>query len=203
MRISTVLSALAIVAITAGLTHFLVGYDAAALSTQEGKQNTAAQGKTEASHLTTTLPENIVNAWEMPSFSYQALDGKKHSLDDWKGKVILLNFWASWCAPCQVEIRDFVKYQDKFAGNNLQIVSIGLDERSKLENVARTLGINYPVLIPEPQFHHRILSQWGDGSGTVPHNVVIAADGRISYIHRGQFNDEAFVEFVTPLLTTD
>jgi peroxiredoxin len=154
-------------------------------------------------HITTRLPNNVINAWEIPAFKLKGLDGKTHRIQDWEGKIILLNFWASWCTPCQIEIKDLVQYQEKFSKQNLQVISIGLDDENKLKNVARTLNINYPVLIPEPQFHHDILSQWGDSTGAVPHNVVIAADGKISYIHRGPFNNDAFAEFIVPLLTTD
>lgn len=177
---------------------FLAGCDSASV-------NAAAESSPPkaSKRLTTTLPNNVVNAWEMPSFELKGLDGKIHRLEDWKGKVILLNFWASWCTPCQIEIKDLVKYQKSFSKQNLQVVSIGLDEANKLKNVARTLNINYPVLVPEPQFHHDILAQWGDNTGAVPHSVVITPDGRISYIHRGQFNHDAFAEFVAPLLTTD
>lgn len=201
MRISTVASALVIVAISAALTHYIVGYDAEAEN--QAKADTVDVPGKKPTPIKTTLPKNIVSAWEMPPFKYKGLDGKTHSLEEWKGKVILLNFWASWCAPCQAEIKDFTGYQEKFGKNNLQIVSIGLDDEKKLANTSRTFGINYPVLVPEPQFHHDLLTQWGDRTGTVPHNVIIAADGRITYIHRGQFNDAAFVEFVMPLLTRE
>ena len=201
MKISTAVSALVIVVVSAALTHYIVGYNAEAES--QAKADAVDARKKKPIPLKTTLPKNIVSAWEMPPFKYRGLDGKTHALDEWKGKVILLNFWASWCAPCQAEIKDFTGYQEKFGKHNLQIVSIGLDDEKKLVNTARTLGINYPVLVPEPQFHHDLLAQWGDRSGTVPHNVIIAADGRITYIHRGQFNDAAFVEFVMPLLTRE
>lgn len=149
---------------------------------------------------TTTLPIKTNNAWDLPAFQLPGLDGQSHSLSDWKGKVILLNFWASWCAPCQAEIKDFVRYQDQYGERGLQIVSLGLDEARKLGNVQRTLGINYPVLVADPVNDAGILDDWGNAKQIVPYTVVIGRDGRLNYIHRGQLDDNSFREFVLPLL---
>jgi peroxiredoxin len=150
--------------------------------------------------VTTALPEKTNNAWEMAPFSLKDLDGKQHSLDEWKGKVIMMNFWASWCSPCQYEIPEFVLYQREFGGKNLQIVGIGVDDRRKLANVARSLGINYPVLVLAPQNARGLMRKWGNETGIIPYTVVIAADGRIKYIHRGQMSGDDFNEYVLPLL---
>lgn len=149
---------------------------------------------------TTALPAKTNNAWELKPFSLKGLDGEQHSLRDWDGRVILLNFWATWCAPCQYEIRDFVQYQERYGERGLQIIGLGLDEEQPLRNVHRTLGINYPVLIGGTSTSDALLADWGNASRIVPYTVVIARDGRIAYIHRGQMDDETFNEFVLPLL---
>ncbi|HGG59168.1 MAG TPA: TlpA family protein disulfide reductase, partial [Gammaproteobacteria bacterium] len=68
----------------------------------------------------------------MTPFKLKGLDGKTHSLDEWKGKVIVLNFWASWCAPCQYEIKELIALQNEYGDKGLQVVSLGLDEERKL-----------------------------------------------------------------------
>jgi len=149
---------------------------------------------------TTTLPEATNDAWEMAPFQLRDLQGDLHTLADWKGKVILLNFWASWCSPCQYEIPDFVRYQRELGERGLQIVGIGVDAKRKLANVARTLGINYPVLVLEPAVSRRLMAQWGNDTGIIPYTVVIARDGRIKYMHRGILDALAFDTHVRPLL---
>jgi len=166
----------------------------ASTETQRAKEQPARKTRT------TALPERTNNAWEMKPFHLQGLDGRTHSLDEWKGNVIMLNFWATWCAPCQYEIRDFVKYQAKYGPKGLQIIGLGLDEARKLSNVKRTLGINYPVLVADPIENAGLLAQWGNEKQIVPYTVVIARDGRMKYIHRGQMDDAAFEEYVLPLL---
>ncbi len=86
----------------------------------------------------------ISNAWELPPLILNDLDGQKHNLYDWNGKVIMLNFWATWCGPCQIEISDFIKYQRKFEGRGLQIIGVGLDDSRILRDYMRTLGIITP-----------------------------------------------------------
>lgn len=140
------------------------------------------------------------NAWEMPTFSLEGLDGGLHRLDEWKGKVILLNFWASWCAPCLYEIRELIDHQATLEGQGLQIIGMGVDQARKLGNVARTLGINYPVLMADPDGNGRLMHQWGNRTGVIPYNVLIDRDGRIAYIQRGPLNKQVFNEQVLPLL---
>ncbi len=156
----------------------------------------------ESTTLTTALPTKSASAWDQPRFTLKGLDGNMHSLDEWKGKVILMNFWASWCGPCQYEIPEFVKYQKQYADRGLQIIGIGIDGENRLRNVARSLEINYPVLIINPgdPAQTEILQQWGNDKQFIPYTVVIAKDGRISYIHRGKLDDEVFREYVAPLM---
>lgn len=146
------------------------------------------------------LPAKTNIAWELPAFKLKGLDGKIHSLDDWKGKVIVLNFWASWCGPCQYEIPEFARFQSRYGKDGLQILGMGLDDEKKLANVARTLGINYPVLVLDPLVDRKILSDWGNDTGIVPYTAVIDKDGRITYIHRGKMDAEVFADYVLPLL---
>ncbi len=146
------------------------------------------------------LPGQTNNAWEIKPFHLEGLDGKKHSLDEWKGRVIVMNFWASWCAPCQYEIKDLVAMQNDYGGRGLQVIGIGLDEARKLANVKRTLGINYPVLVADPMANAGLLTRWGNDRQIVPYTVVIDRDGTIAYIHRGQLTKAAFAEFILPLI---
>ena len=142
----------------------------------------------------------ISNAWDLPPLILNDLEGHKHNLYDWHGKVIMLNFWATWCGPCQIEIPDFIEYQKRYAKKGLQIVGIGLDETRKLRNYVRTVGINYPVLQADPESQYSLLKQWGNSFGVLPFTVIIGKEGHLVYMQLGIFKPESFNSYVKPLL---
>jgi len=142
----------------------------------------------------------ISNAWELPPLILNDLNGEKHNLYDWHGKVIMLNFWATWCGPCQIEIPDFINYQKQYADKGLQIIGIGLDDVRKLKNYVRTVGINYPTLQADPELQYSLLKQWGNPFGVLPFTVIIARDGHLVFMQQGILNKQSFETYVKPLL---
>lgn len=136
----------------------------------------------------------------LPNLSLKDLTGHSRALNEWQGKVIMLNFWATWCGPCQTEIPAFIKYQAEYADKGLQIIGVGLDEVAKLRNFARTVGINYPILQAEPERQYEILNQWGDPFAMLPYTVVIDQNNRLVLMQLGIFSDEVFQTTVKPLL---
>lgn len=135
----------------------------------------------------------------LPALTLPDLQGKTHSLDEWRGKVILLNFWASWCGPCQYEIPDFVAFQEAHGDAGLQVIGVGIDQARPLGNVHRTLGINYPVLVAGMD-GGKYLQAWGNPKGTVPYSVIIDRDGDIVHTRMGRFDQRAFQRYVMPFL---
>lgn len=142
----------------------------------------------------------ITSAGDLPPLILEDLEGKQRRLHDWHGKVIILNFWASWCGPCQAEIPHLVRYQRTYAGRGLQVIGVGLDERRKVRNVVRTFGIDYPMLLADAGQGRDLLGQWGDPGGVLPFSVVIDRDGRIHFMQIGILDEESFTDHVLPLL---
>lgn len=171
-------------------------------STASGHEETSSQSSSPInagiSNLAKQSQANTV--WSQDTFSLRGLDGTNHSLKDWKGKVIMLNFWASWCAPCQAEIADFIAIQEAYQADGLQIIGVGMDEEQKLRNVQRTLEINYPILVADPAHYPKLMGQWGNSTGIVPYTVVIDREGLIRYIYSGQLHRDTFEENILPLL---
>ena len=142
----------------------------------------------------------VSNAWELPPLVLSDLSGRKRNLYDWHGSVIILNFWATWCAPCQIEIPHLIGYQNSYADTGLQVIGIGLDDERKLKNFARTLAINYPILRADPYRDIHLLRLWGDDAGVLPFTVVIDRNGHLVFMQQGIFDREAFLTYVKPLI---
>ncbi|GAB6054153.1 TlpA disulfide reductase family protein [Magnetospira thiophila] len=140
-----------------------------------------------------------VNAWEIPSAPLPDLSGQTHEVAEWKGKIILLNFFATWCLPCQVEIADLKRWQKAHGKSGLQVIGISLDETRKIRNFVRSLEISYPVLVAGPG-GTALMALWGNRLGEVPYTVIIAPDGNVPYVSQGAFSAAAFDRYVVPLL---
>lgn len=82
------------------------------------------------------------------AFKLTSLDGKKVSLEDFKGKPVLINFWATWCAPCKIEMPWFEEFNKKYSAQGLQIVGITEDDAPKetVQNTVQHTGVTYPIL---------------------------------------------------------
>ena len=152
-----------------------------------------------------TLQSPRVNASDderpsIPDISYPDLAGISQNLQQWKGKLLLLNFWASWCAPCLTEIRYLNEYQREFGPSGLQIVGLGLDDPLKLKNVQRTLSIRYPILVVDEIERNSILNAWGNKSGLIPFTVIFDKRGHVVRAHKGIIDDSQFSTSIRPLL---
>jgi cytochrome c-type biogenesis protein len=111
-----------------------------------------------------------------PDFSLESLDGKTMRLSDFRGKAVLLNFWATWCGPCKVEMPWFVDLQNQYGSQGLQIVGVAMDYASKedIAKFAKDMGVNYPILIGK----EAVGDQYG-GVNSLPQSFLISRDGRI------------------------
>ncbi|HVR24318.1 MAG TPA: TlpA disulfide reductase family protein [Candidatus Polarisedimenticolia bacterium] len=111
-----------------------------------------------------------------PDFSLESLDGKTVRLSDLRGKAVLLNFWATWCGPCKIEMPWFVELQNQYASQGFQIIGVAMDEASKedIGKFAKDMGVNYPILIGK----EAVGDQYG-GVPALPETFVIGRDGKI------------------------
>jgi cytochrome c biogenesis protein CcmG/thiol:disulfide interchange protein DsbE len=131
-----------------------------------------------------------------PPFQARDLSGISISTADWNGKVVLLNFWATWCPPCRLEIPELIALQAKY-GDRLQIVGISDDEDppEMVLRFAREVRINYPIVM-----NNTALTESYPGVTGLPTTFVIDTHGRVVQRHTGLYPLEAYEREVRALL---
>lgn len=127
------------------------------------------------------------------------LAGVRQPLAQWRGKVLVVNFWATWCPPCRQEIPEFIQLQKQFGGQGLQFVGIALDEKAKIQSYVDEVGINYPILVGD--LEAVALSQAsGNRMGGLPYTIIINQQGKIIATELGGLNKQKLTAIIEPLL---
>ncbi len=134
-----------------------------------------------------------------PDFSLPDLDGKLQSIDNWNGKVIMVNFWASWCPPCRREIPAFIRLYKNYRKQGFVILGVAIDDTQSVRDFVDPTGINYPVLLGE-EGGIEISSAYGNQLGALPFTVIINREGRIIRTHPGELSYEQAEALIKPLL---
>jgi thiol-disulfide isomerase/thioredoxin len=147
---------------------------------------------------TTPAAPNGMTPARIYATTFLDLENHPQSFERWKGKVVVINFWATWCPPCRAEIPDFVKLQAKYAAKGFTFVGIALDERDKVAAFAKEFGITYPLLLGGATG-----SSFADALGSqsaLPFSVVLDRDGNIVATRLGTMSPDEFEKLVPRLL---
>ena len=135
----------------------------------------------------------------LPEPTLVDLKGEAHRLAEWRGKVLVLNFWATWCAPCREEMPEFDALQKELGDKGLQFVGVAIDDPAVVRGYLAKYPVNYPILVGDAG-----VPEWADSLGNelsvLPFSVVFDREGRISDAHTGLFRRQELLEKVNPLL---
>ena len=119
---------------------------------------------------------------------YPDLDGQVRRLLDWQGRVVICNFWATWCAPCREEVPLLISAKRQWANKSVEIVGIGIDSADKISEFAKTYQINYPVLIADGSALG-LIRRLGNQAGGLPFTVVLDRAGGLVGQHLGALSE--------------
>jgi thiol-disulfide isomerase/thioredoxin len=146
--------------------------------------------------LSTQRAEASTNHPFAPQFSLTDISGQKLSLADYKGKVVLLDFWATWCGPCRIEIPEFVQLQKRYRDQGLAVIGISMDDGPRpVKEFYKQFNMNYPVALGDDK-----LAELYGGVLGLPTTMVIGRDGRIYAKHVGATDISVFEAEIKELL---
>jgi thiol-disulfide isomerase/thioredoxin len=124
----------------------------------------------------------FANSWQTP-------DGKTVNTQEWQGKVLVVNFWASWCPPCVEEMPALDKLQQEFLQQNVLFVGIGIDSPSNIREFLSKTPVSYPIVIGGLEGSN-LSKQLGNSQGALPFTIIINAKGKASYSKLGKISED-------------
>ncbi|GAA5178475.1 TlpA disulfide reductase family protein [Niveibacterium umoris] len=146
-----------------------------------------------------TVVTNTAAVEQLLAAHLQDPQGQNLAMNQWRGKVLVVNFWATWCPPCRREMPLLDAAQRKWADKGLQVVGVGIDEAAAIRDYAKANAFAMPLLIGDPALIS-LTEQFGNTQQALPFSVIIGRDGRVKHTKLGAFKDDMLDRMLTPLL---
>ena len=127
------------------------------------------------------------------------LKGNNQPFAQWRGKVLIVNFWATWCPPCREEIPQFIKVQEIYRSRGLVFVGVAVDKKDAVLAYADEIGINYPVLLGDLEAIE-LTRKAGNRAGALPFTLIIDRTGKIIATELGGLTQAKLEPIIGPLL---
>lgn len=136
---------------------------------------------------------------ERREFWLSDTDGVRRGIAEWHGKLVVMNFWATWCPPCLHEIPVFIALQERYAERGVQFLGIAIDEADRVRAFAEKIGLNYPTLHGQLDAIE-VMTAYGNETGGLPYTVVIDRAGTVVARHAGVLDEAMAVALIEELL---
>ncbi len=128
--------------------------------------------------------ESAKSTGDLFATSLPDVKNQSQPLAQWKGKILLVNFWATWCHPCVQEMPELSNLQAKGKINNLQVIGIGIDSPENIQQFAAKYKISYPLYVGGVSASE-LMRKLGDGAGGLPFSLLIGPDGQVKKTYLG------------------
>jgi peroxiredoxin len=134
-----------------------------------------------------------------PGFTLPDLDGEPVDIADFDGRILVINFWATWCPPCVEEIPMLIDLQRDLGEHDVQVIGVAVEGPEPVRAFAADFGIDYPVLVSSREGFD-LVAEYGNSHGTLPYTVFVGRDGLIRGVHNGLLSRQQAEARLEPLL---
>jgi thiol-disulfide isomerase/thioredoxin len=133
----------------------------------------------------------------LTDLQFSGVDGRPHRLHEWDGKLVLVNFWATWCGPCREEMPLLDRTRTHLAYKGIEIVGVAIDDADAVAGFLKDSPVRYPILVGGDT---DTLVNFGDGSGVLPYSVLLGRDGSVLSQRAGSFSESSLERWLQPHL---
>ncbi len=136
-----------------------------------------------------------------PDFTLTDMEGQPRSMDEWDGKVVLVDFWASWCIPCRHEMPLFNELREKYGEQGFEVLGVAADEVEKVEEFLAEVQVDFPIVYGEMFDVMDLSAEYGNSFGGLPFSTFVGRDGTMRYVQKpGEMTYEEAEEVLLRLL---
>lgn len=125
--------------------------------------------------------------------------GQQQAIKQWQGKILVVNFWATWCGPCREEMPELSKLHDTYKDKNVMVIGISTDNLAKVVDFAKKSPVSYPLLAGDMEIM-TLSEQLGNDKGALPYTVIVKPDGTIAKTYFGRVSQPLLEETLLPLI---
>lgn len=129
------------------------------------------------------------------------LSGKPRRIDEWDGRILVVNFWATWCPPCREEIPALVRVRDELLSSGVEFIGIAIDQAAKVEKFMGDVRISYPILLADAA-GLELMRKLGNPSGGLPFTIVLDRNNGLAHRHLGAVSQKEVENVLKPMLRT-
>lgn len=146
-----------------------------------------------------STPQQPIDATSLLNTALPDLNGNMQNLSQWQGKILIINFWASWCPPCLEEIPVFISLQQQYQNKNLQFIGIAVEEQQAVAEYNAKVNINYPLLIAGDD-GIKLSRALGNDIDAVPFTVIISPEGKMIHRQPGEMSKAELLKIIQPFI---